>query len=66
MTSTIILLPAVVTPPADVLEGAVETVSGFAGEYSTQVLIVLGFSVVIGLGIWGFMKLVGLFRKSAK
>jgi hypothetical protein len=60
------MLPTTPVTPPDVLDGAVTTVTGFAGEYGTQVLVVLGISVAIGLGIWGFMKLVGLFRKSAK
>lgn len=47
------------------LESAVTIVTDFAGTYTGQVLSVLGIAVLIGLGVWGFRKLVKLFRAQA-
>lgn len=49
-----------------ILEGAVTAIQAFAAEYTPQVIVVLGITILIGLGIWGFVRLVGLFRKTAK
>jgi len=48
------------------LESAVSTITDFGASYTPQVLVVIGVAVAIGLGIWGFRKLVGLFRSQAK
>lgn len=55
-------------PPVEstLLEGAVAKITEFAASYTPQVLIVVGIAVAIGLGIWGFRKVVGLFRSQAK
>lgn len=53
-------------PEVNILDGAVTALQAFAAEYTGQVVIVIGVAVLIGLGIWGFTKLVGLFRKTAK
>lgn len=59
------ILPMTPAPPS-VLDGATTALEAFAAEYGGQVVVVIGLAVAIGLGIWGFLKLVGLFRKSAK
>lgn len=49
-----------------ILEGGQQAITSFAAEYTPAVIAILGVTIVIGLGIWGFMKLKGLFQKSAK
>lgn len=51
--------------PTDFLTSAVAKVTTFAGTYTTQALVVIGVAVAIGLGIWGFKKLLKLFRSHA-
>lgn len=49
-----------------ILEGGQQAITSFAAEYTPAVVAILGVTILIGLGIWGFTKLVGLFRKTAK
>lgn len=53
------------TEPTDFLSTAVTKISDFATSYTTQALVIVGVAVAIGLGIWGFKKLVKLFRAHA-
>lgn len=52
--------------PVSILDGGVAALQAFAAEYAPAVVVILGVTIAIGLGIWGFTKLVGLFRKTAK
>lgn len=47
------------------LEQGKDIVLGFATEYTGVALLILAGGIVIGLGIWGTIKAVKLFRKSA-
>lgn len=53
-------------PEDTILDGALAAIQGFAADYTPAVVVILGVTVVIGLGIWGFIKLTGLFRRTAK
>lgn len=49
-----------------IIDGAVTALTAFAADYTPLVITILGVTIAIGLGIWGFTRLVGLFRKTAK
>lgn len=53
-------------PTVSLLDQATALIGDFAAEYTPAVLVVLGLAVAIGLALWGFGRLTGLFRKSAK
>ena len=53
-------------PPAISFDGATTLISGLATAYGPAVLAVFGVGLGIAAVVWGFPKLMGLFKKSAK
>lgn len=47
-----------------IADGA-QLVVAFATEYGSAALVVLGLAIAIGLGIWGTIKIVRMFRQAA-
>lgn len=42
------------------------TLNSVAGEYGPEIALVFGIGAAIGIVSWGFPKLLGLFKKTAK
>ena len=57
------------TPPTDGtvdFSGIISIITNAAGSLMPAVISVIGIGVGVGLVIWGFPKLLSLFKRSAK
>lgn len=60
------LVTTEVTPPTFDFSGVVTLISSFAAAYSPVILTIFGVGLGIAALVWGYPRLVGLFKKSAK
>jgi hypothetical protein len=54
------------TTPTFDFSGVQTLITNFAAAYGPVVIAVFGIGLGIAATVWGFPKLVGLFKKSAK
>jgi len=64
--TTLAIVPAVDTPPTISFDGATTAIQSFATAYGPAVILVFGIALAVAASIWGFPKLLGLFKKTAK